>query len=108
MEQQQHKPRFKLTEQEKIKILAELSKRVPELICPVCNQQGFTISDGYFTHSISAEIGSIVFGGLNVPTIALFCTNCGFMMEFSLGVLGMLPKPEPNVKIVREVPGKKN
>jgi hypothetical protein len=63
------------------------------------------MSDGYVTHPISGEVGKMIFGGINVPTIALFCSKCGFMMEFSIGVLGLLPKPpDENVKIVREIP----
>jgi len=103
MEQQQ-KPRIRLTDQEKLKILAELNKKFDKIICPLCQNDKFVISEGYFTHPISAEIGrGMIIGGLNVPTIALFCTNCGFMREFSLGVLGLMPNQQADVRIVREV-----
>jgi len=36
----------------------------------------------------------MTWGGLNIPSITVICTNCGHILDFSLGVLGLLPKEE--------------
>ena len=64
--------------------------------CPMCNSNHFIIADGYFNHQIAAKNaiiangGAVYLGGPSIPSIAIVCTNCGFISQHSLGVLGLL------------------
>ena len=80
-----------LTQEQKDKIIAKLVERGVVLPCPRCGNQSFVMVDGYFTHSVSSEIGSIVLGGPTVPSVVTACTKCGFLSQHALGALGLLP-----------------
>ncbi len=86
------------SEEEKSKIIQELEKRVKfkgrNLICPICSNNNFVLSDGYTRRFLNDRINQIRFGGLNIPSITIICTNCGHIIDFSLGVLGLLSKEE--------------
>lgn len=69
--------------------------RVSILKCPVCESAGsLVMGDGYLAHDIQTDLQSRHIGGQNIPTVPIVCKNCGFLMEFSVGALGLLPKQE--------------
>lgn len=87
-----------LPEEEKSKIIEELEKRIKAkgktLTCPICSNNNFVLSDGYTRRFLNDKINQITLGGLNIPSISVICKNCGHIIDFSLGVLGLLPKEE--------------
>ena len=87
-----------LSEEEKSKIIQELENRIKSkgktLICPICSNNNFALSDGYTRRFLNDKINQITLGGLNIPSITVICTNCGHIIDFSVGVLGLLPKEE--------------
>ena len=87
-----------LPEEEKSKIIQELDKRIKakgkEITCPICTNNNFVLSDGYTRRFLDDKINQMTWGGLNIPSITVICTHCGHILDFSLGVLGLLPKEE--------------
>ena len=82
-------------EEQKVKIVEELNKRIQNLQCPVCHSKEMMLSDGFYYHPINKEVsGNLVIGGPSIPTVAVICKNCGYFMEFAVGILGLLPKKE--------------
>ena len=79
-----------LTEEEKKKIKVEFDKKVKDLTCPMCQNKNFIMSDGYFLNVLQSDIHSANIYGKATPTIGIVCTNCGFMSQHVLGVLGLL------------------
>lgn len=81
-----------LSQEEKQEIANRLNDRIHGLTCPMCHQVGgFIIADGYINNTMQDEIKKIHLGGTSIPTIALICSNCGFISQHALGVLGLLP-----------------
>ena len=84
------------------KITEELEKRIRSkdriLKCPICGNEDFIISDGYTRRMLNDDIGNVKFSGLNIPSITTVCTNCGYILDFSLGLLGFLSKKEEGKK----------
>lgn len=74
----------------KQRIIDELSKRKALLPCPRCGNKNFSIIDGYFNHALQDNYKNINIGGPSIPTTVISCTNCGYLIEHSLGVLGLL------------------
>jgi hypothetical protein len=87
-----------LTEERKaelIRVLAEkLSKYSKRSICPMCGHAHFTIADAYFSNTLQTDLNSVNLGGLAIPSLAIICTNCGFISQHSLGILGLLHSAE--------------
>ena len=83
-----------ISQEKKREIANRLNERIQGLTCPMCHQQGFIIADGYFSHFLQDDIKDVSIGGSSIPTIAIVCSNCGFVSQHALGVLGMLPKNE--------------
>jgi hypothetical protein len=86
-----------LNNDDKKKIAEALEKRKNGLTCPMCQNKSFIMADGYFNNNMQTDFGSFSIGGPAIPTIAIICSNCGFVSQHALGVLGLLPKNE-NVK----------
>lgn len=81
---------IKLTEEQKKKIIDTLSSRNVTGNCPRCANVNFILADGYFNHSMQVDFKDFRIGGPSIPTIATVCSNCGFISEHALGVLGLL------------------
>ena len=79
-------------EHNKEKIVSELNKKVPDLKCPICSHTALTLSGGFFAHDLQQDLGQRQIGGVNIPTIPIICTRCGYVMEFAAGTLGLLPQ----------------
>ncbi len=74
------------------KIAARIKERAPSVLCPACRSSNFGLVNGYFfniLHRNKADLG--MFGEKSlVPAVATYCSTCGFLMQFSLGVLGLM------------------
>lgn len=81
-----------LSEEDKKRIANELSRRIPDLSCPMCHRKNFIITDGYFNSPINANLQGMVLGGPSIPSIGIVCANCGFISQHALGILGLLNK----------------
>lgn len=86
-----------LNNDDKKKIAEALEGRKHGLTCPMCQNKNFIMADGYFNNNMQTDFGSFSIGGPAIPTIAIICSNCGFVSQHALGVLGLLPKNE-NIK----------
>lgn len=75
-------------------IVKKINSKVSNLKCPVCLNSDFVFTDGYFAHDLQEDLVSRQMGGKNVPVVPIACKNCGFIMEFSAGVLGILPNKD--------------
>lgn len=62
--------------------------------CPMCGHSHFTIADAYLLNILQPDLKSVTLGGPSIPSLAIVCTNCGFISQHSLGVLGLLPRDE--------------
>jgi ribosomal protein S27AE len=60
--------------------------------CPMCSNKSFTLVEGYFNNTIQTNFTNVLIGGTSIPSAVLVCSNCGFMSQHALGVLGLLPK----------------
>lgn len=58
--------------------------------CPFCNKSVFQIQEGLFINVLQKDWKTIELGGNSIPVIVLICTNCGFVSQHSLGILGLL------------------
>lgn len=76
------------------RIVKEFEIRKVKQHCPMCSNNSLTIvPQGYFNNSIQNSLDSgIVLGGPSIPTIGVICNNCGYLSQYSLGVLGLLNK----------------
>lgn len=81
-----------LSESEKKEIINSLNKKGVRIHCPMCEHKNFIIADGYFNHPMQSNLEGVSFGGPSIPTIAIVCSNCGFISQHALGVLGLLDK----------------
>ena len=80
----------KLTAEEKTSAVAKISAKTPNLSCPVCRNNSFTMQD-----HVVAPIpfgGGYNLGGIAYPQIMLVCTTCTFVMSFSAVPSGLFPK----------------
>lgn len=82
------------SQEQKNRIIKVLTEKGADLPCPRCGNPNFTLLSGYFAQPIQPELGSIMLGGPNIPSVVTVCTQCGFISQHALGVLGLLPKGE--------------
>lgn len=82
------------------KIAAKLNERQIKRECPMCREGVFIIVDGYVIPVLQANTKNLKLSGKSLPTVAVMCKNCGYLMQFSLGALGLMVenKEEENVK----------
>ena len=83
-----------LTNEQREKIREELTKKIPNLTCPMCQNKNFTMAEGFFSNTLQANLSSIALGGQAIPTIGIICGNCGFVSQHAIGRLGLLTKNE--------------
>lgn len=89
-----------ITQEEKQRIILELNKRFGSsgIKCPMCGNDHFIIGDGYFNSFMQDDFRSLNLGGPSIPSIPIICDRCGFISSHALGVLGLLPKNDNEVK----------
>ena len=84
-----------LTEEKKAELIRVLSERLEKYAkrsaCPMCGHAHFTIADAYLSNTLQVNLESVTLGGPSIPSLAIICTNCGFISQHSLGILGLLP-----------------
>lgn len=83
-------------ENKKEEIVKKINEKTSGLKCPACLNTDFILTGGYFAHDLQDDLLSRHIGGKNVPVVPIACKNCGFIMEFSAGILGILPKEDKN------------
>ena len=81
-------------EKNKEKIVSEITRKVNNLKCPMCFSKSFTMTEGYFAHVLQNDLKNINIGGKSIPVVPIVCKNCGYILEFAAGVLGLLSKSE--------------
>lgn len=84
----------KLSKEQKEIIIKKLAEKGVKASCPMCGNNHFVLADAYFTNILQTQLNSISIGGPNIPTIAIICSNCGFISQHALGSLGLLPKDD--------------
>ncbi len=89
-----------LSKEEKEKIVKRLNERFGELEvkCPMCGNNTFSVSDGYFSNVIQNNLDSLKIAGPSIPAISIICSKCGFISMHALGTLGLLPSQEKGEK----------
>ena len=84
-----------LKEEKKAELIQALTERFSKYdkqsVCPMCGHAQFTIADDYLSNTLQADFNSVTLGGPSIPSLAIICTNCGFISQHSLGILGLLP-----------------
>jgi hypothetical protein len=81
-----------LSDADKKRIVEKLKEKGVQGHCPMCNNTNFVLMDGYFSHPLQGNPSSgFVIGGPTIPSIAVVCSNCGFMSNHAVGALGLLP-----------------
>ncbi|MBI2579150.1 MAG: hypothetical protein HYW26_05540 [Candidatus Aenigmarchaeota archaeon] len=86
-----------MEQKEKDNIIKEIKKRAPHPSCPICGNKQFSLADGYHNKNLQDKLsGGIIFGGKAIPTVCAICSNCGYIAELAVGILGFLPKSEGN------------
>ena len=80
-----------IDKEERDRIGAELVGRGVNQPCPRCAARSFSVAEGYFTNALQQDLGTVMIGGVSIPTAVVVCTNCGYLMQHALGVLGLLP-----------------
>jgi hypothetical protein len=80
-----------LTDAQKQAVIDALVKHGATKPCPRCDNQKFTLLDGYFNPSITPESGGSM-GKEVVPSILTVCTRCGYLSIHALGALGLVEK----------------
>lgn len=75
-------------------ILKKIEDKCKNLKCPICENDNMILGEGYLTHDIQQNLVSRQMGGSNIPTVPVVCSNCGFLREFSIGILGLIKKEE--------------
>jgi len=78
------KPELKEKIQKKLRDVGE------NLPCPRCGRNNFVILDAYFLDILQDNVSNLKLSGKSVPYISKICSNCGFISNHSLGVLGFL------------------
>ena len=81
-----------MSKEEKEKIAQILNGRIVNLKCPMCGNQHFIIADGYFNHFMQDNLSGVSIGGPSIPVIPIVCSNCGFVSQHAIGILGLLPE----------------
>ena len=65
-----------------------IQKKAPDLVCPVCGQDHFTIDNNLSVGIIHGE--KVIIGGTIIPKIEVYCNNCFSIQYFlAIPILGM-------------------
>jgi hypothetical protein len=77
------------------KIQAWMQKTfVGALSCPVCRMSGWSVNDQLVIASTWMP-GGVALGGGGIPMVQFECTNCGHILHFAAGPIGLVPQPPP-------------
>jgi len=81
------------SEEKKQKIINILNTKI-KAHCPMCGHNNFTLASSYIRNDLQDDLESVNLGGPSIPSVAIICTNCGFISNHAIGILGLLPKNE--------------
>jgi ribosomal protein S27AE len=91
-----------LSEEKKSELVRHLTERLQkhreDTFCPMCGNNHFTVADAYLSNTLQVDFTSINLGGPSIPSMAIICTNCGFISQHSLGILGLMPEVKDGKK----------
>lgn len=88
-------PQSAWSEEFKQRVIKRLQDRHVRGACPMCGNSSFALLDGYMNHPLQTDLSmGMVLGGPSIPTVAIACSNCGFISEHALGALNLLPTQE--------------
>jgi predicted RNA-binding Zn-ribbon protein involved in translation (DUF1610 family) len=73
-------------------IAGTINTKISGLKCPICGKDELVMIGGYFANDIQDDLVNRKIGTKNIPTVPIACKNCGFIMEFAAGALGLLPE----------------
>ena len=84
-----------MSEEEKKRAVDTLTKKGVKTQCPMCSNNNFILAEGYFNQTMQGNFhGGLILGGPSIPSVAIVCTNCGFISHHALGALGLLQNSE--------------
>jgi predicted nucleic-acid-binding Zn-ribbon protein len=75
------------------KIAAALEERGASLPCPRCGNAHFIIADGFFMNGLQRDFSGFSIGGPSIPTVVTVCSQCGYISQHAVGILGLLENP---------------
>lgn len=78
-----------LPKEKKEEIIAKLKERGANRACPMCGNSHFVLADAYFANMLQGKLGTVNISGEHIPTIPIICSNCGFVSQHAIGVLGL-------------------
>ncbi len=78
-----------LSQQFKDRIIQRLDEKAPNVRCPMCGNNNFILVDGLAKHTLQRK-NSYEIGGRSLPCALTVCTNCGFLAEHAIGLLGLM------------------
>lgn len=86
-----------LTQAQKEVIVKWLSSKAPNMHCPACGSNRFSIADHLATPIIWSN-GSFNIGGVSYPTFMIICDNCTNVQHFSAIASGVIAGNPPPAK----------
>ena len=89
-----------IEEARKNEIVKALEERGATRPCSRCGNESFQLFDGYSMVLVNRNLNAALFIATDnfIPSIVVVCTNCGYLSQHSLGVLGLLPEETKIVK----------
>lgn len=85
----------KLSAEEKTKAIAWIQQFGNRLLCPVCGDGQWSLSEHVTTPVIVSGNGALNLGGGSYPVISIYSNKCGYTMYISAIVAGILPPEVP-------------
>jgi len=96
-----------LTQEEKDKVVAWLTKRRPKeagpIVCAVCGQGRWGVGDHLVAPVIYRKRG-LLLGGAAYPLVMLLCENCGHTIFLNGVRMGLVPPKEVTGAVKKEGP----
>lgn len=81
---------FKFTDQQAKRIIQALQDRGANSDCPRCGKDVFNLEEGYFIQGLTPGLHRRALPPeKSIPSVVLSCMNCGFIMQYAVGVLGL-------------------
>lgn len=80
-----------ITEEEKQRIIKVIEERGATFPCPRCGNNKLKLLHVYFDGAVQTGATGFVPGGPAIPVAVLVCIQCGYIMQHSLEILGLLP-----------------
>jgi hypothetical protein len=75
------------------KTIAWLRTNLPDLRCPICRGEGFTVGEMLAAPVVAHEVIHV---GLTVPFVPVMCRACGNTLLFSAVHMGLIPPTSDN------------